>query len=39
MILPVLSLSTSQGGHKLGEKPEEIREVISDELLREIYLK
>jgi len=25
--------------HKLGEKREEIREIISDELLREIYLK
>jgi hypothetical protein len=32
-------LGGKQGAHQLGEKREEIREIISDELLREIYLK
>jgi hypothetical protein len=32
-------LGGKQEAHQLGEKREEIREIISDELLREIYLK
>jgi hypothetical protein len=32
-------LGGKQQAHQLGEKREEIREVISDELLQEIYLK
>jgi hypothetical protein len=32
-------LGGNQGAHQLGEKREEIREIVSDELLREIYLK
>jgi hypothetical protein len=32
-------LGGKQQAHQIGEKREEIREVISDELLQEIYLK